>query len=379
MENNNGKKTVMLVAFYNVKALGVRYLESALKAGGYDVVTVFFKGFNSANPQKCTNEELELLCSLIREHKPLFVGLSVMSSMYLDTVNDMISKLKAEFDIPLVTGGAFATLFPEYFLDRGVDFSTRADGERVTLKLANALKNNTPYEDILSLCYKKDGKNVINPIGDIAENIDEYGIPAVECMCAYSIEHNVLSKGDPQLSTLSYEVIASRGCPFTCSYCSVINLHRLMPNGTKAVRTRSVDSVIAELIEAKKKCKKLVFVHFYDEIFPNTPGWVDEFCEKYNKNIRIPFTIWSHPKMVDGEVLKKLRRVGLMEVIMGIQSGSDYIRKEIFHRYETREDIIKATNIIKDSKIFWASYDFMLQHPFETIDTLKETYYLVKD
>ena len=36
------KGTVVLVAFYNVKALGVRYLESALTRAGYRVATVFF-------------------------------------------------------------------------------------------------------------------------------------------------------------------------------------------------------------------------------------------------------------------------------------------------------------------------------------------------
>ena len=133
-----------------------------------------------------------------------------------------------------------------------------------------------------------------------------------------------------------------------------------------------------ELKIAKRACKKLVFVHFYDEIFPNTPGWVDEFVVEYKKHIDLPFTIWSHPKMVDPEMLRKLKAVGLTEVIMGIQSGSPHIRKDVFHRYESNEDIIEATRIIHDAGVFWASYDFMLRHPFETIDTLKETYFLVK-
>ena len=188
-----------------------------------------------------------------------------------------------------------------------------------------------------------------------------------------------MTEGDPQLSTLSYEVIASRGCPFTCSYCCCINLHRLFQGtGTKYVRTRSVQSVMEELKIAKRACKKLVFVHFYDEIFPNTPGWVDEFVVEYKKHIDLPFTIWSHPKMVDPEMLRKLKAVGLTEVIMGIQSGSPHIRKDVFHRYESNEDIIEATRVIHDAGVFWASYDFMLRHPFETIDTLKETYFLVK-
>ncbi len=372
-------KTVVLVAFYNSKALGVRYLETALRRCDYHVVTVFFKNFNSVNPQKCTEYELSLLCDLIQKYDPCMIGLSVMSSMYLDTVNDMISRLQKDFSIPLCAGGAFASMFPEYFLERGVDYVIRSDGERAICRLADAVVNKSDYTWIPSLCYKKEGKVFRNEISDIAVDIDEYGIPAVKCDDAYMIDHDTLHTGDPQLDTRSYEVIASRGCPFTCSYCCCVNLHRLMPKGTPAVRSRSVESVIEELKTAKRICKKLVYVHFYDEIFPTTPGWVDHFIEEYKKHIALPFTIWSHPKMVKAEVLKKLKKAGLMEVVMGIQSGSDHIRKEVFHRYETREDILKACRTIKECGVFWASYDFMLQHPFETVETMKETYYLVKE
>ena len=106
---------VMLVAFYNKKALGVRYLETALKDGGYQVRSVFYKDFNSVRPTKTTERELALLKTDIAEKKPLFIGLSVMSSMYLETVDQMIAMIRASFDIPIVCGGAFATMFPSYF------------------------------------------------------------------------------------------------------------------------------------------------------------------------------------------------------------------------------------------------------------------------
>ena len=44
METNNNR--VALIAFYNTKALGVRYLETALRKGGYDVDLIFYKSFN---------------------------------------------------------------------------------------------------------------------------------------------------------------------------------------------------------------------------------------------------------------------------------------------------------------------------------------------
>ena len=99
------------------------------------------------------------------------------------------------------------------------------------------------------------------------------------------IDGGRLRRGDSQRKTLRYEVIASRGCPFTCSYCSCAPLHRLMP---PTVRTRSVESVMEELRAARAAC-------------------------------------------------------------------------------------------FQEAGVPWVSYDFMLRHPFETIEDLKETYFLVKD
>ena len=372
------KAKIMLVAFYNKKALGVRYLEGALLRNGHAVRTVYYKDFNSLHPRQTTRAELELLKNEVADYAPDMIGLSVMSSMYLDTVNAVVEMLRSSFPTPIVCGGAFATMFPGYFLDRGVPFVIRSDGEAAICRLADAVANGTDHEAIPSLCFLKNGSPVINEIGGLLNDIDGYGIPVVNSAGACFIDRDAVQYGDPQISTRSYEVIASRGCPFTCSYCCCCNLRRLLPKGIQGVRTRSVDSVIEELIEAKKQCKHIAFVHFYDEIFPNLPGWVDRFAAEYKKHIGLPFTIWAHPKTVDGEVLKKLVQVGLTEVIMGIQSGSERIRRDIFHRYETQRDILEATRIIRESGVFWRSYDFMLQHPFETIDDLKESYWLAK-
>lgn len=375
MKENKG--TVVLVAFYNVKALGVRYLETALRTAGWNVATVYFKRFNSRAPSPASAEELKLLTDLVKREKPVFVGLSVMSSMYLETVEQIIKTLKDAGET-VVCGGAYASLEPKRLLDLGVDYVLRLDGERSIVALAETLKNGGDPHQLDSLCYL-DGETLRqNPIAPPETDLDVYGQPTVNSPNAYLIDENQCVPGDPQLDTMSYEVIASRGCPFTCTYCACQNLRRLYPAGSKPIRFRSVDSVMAELEEARKHCKRLVFIHFYDEIFPNVPGWLEEFAAAYKKRIGLPFSIWTHPKMVDAKMLKTLKDAGLVEVIMGIQSGSPHIRKDIFHRFETNEEVARATQVIADSGVFWASYDFMLLHPFETADTMRETYDLIK-
>lgn len=377
--NPAGRGTVLLVAFYNTKALGVRYLEGALRREGYQVRTVFYQGFNSHSPAPTTQRELDLLCREAEKARPLLIGLSVMSSMYLDTVNQVVKALRAKCPAPLVCGGAFASLFPDYFLDRGVDYVIRGDGEIPLCALADCLAQGRSLETVPSLSLWQDGEKVHHPMGEVPRDLDGYGIPVVNSPNACFIEKDHLTEGDPQRLTRRYELVASRGCPFTCSYCSCAPLRRLMPRGTPAVRIRSVESVMEELRAAKAACPRMMMVHFYDEIFPKTPGWVDDFTAVYAREIGLPFTIWAHPKTVDGPLLHKLRRVGLTEVIMGIQSGSDRVRRQVFHRYETREEILRADRLIHQAGVPWVSYDFMLRHPFESLEDLKETYFLVKD
>ncbi|MBO4229795.1 MAG: radical SAM protein [Clostridia bacterium] len=384
MESGNpssayGRRDVLLVAFYNRKALGVRFLESALRREGFSVRTVFFKDFNSIRPTEATGRELDLLESVIRETGPGLVSLSVMSSMYFQTVELVLERVKTCFSGPVVCGGVFATMFPSVFLSRGVPYVIRGDGERALPRLAGAVQNGKSPETIPGLCFRKEGEDVCNPIGDLPNQLDEYGIPTVNSEGSCLIENDRLTWGDPQLSSRSYETITSRGCPFSCSYCCSAPLRSLLPPGVHGIRFRSVESVMEELREAKKQCKHLAFIHFYDEIFPTLPGWIDSFVEAYRKEIRLPFTIWSHPKTTNPETLKKLVSAGLTEVIIGIQSGSDHIRKEVFDRQETREEILTAVNAVRESGVFWASYDLMLLHPFEDLSDLKETFCLLKE
>ena len=132
---------VVLVAFYNKKALGVRYLQAALEQAGYRVRTVFYKDFNSVRPTPTTELELEFLRRVVREADPVLVGLSVMSSMYLDTVYQVLDAALDASPAPVVCGGAFATMFPQRMLERGASFVLRADGEDNLCRLANALRN----------------------------------------------------------------------------------------------------------------------------------------------------------------------------------------------------------------------------------------------
>jgi anaerobic magnesium-protoporphyrin IX monomethyl ester cyclase len=371
----NEKKSVLLIAFYNGKALGVRYLAKALKKKGYDVNIVYYKGFHSSKPSKTTAKELELLMELIKKTNPLFIGLSVMASLYLETVWEVNKKIRENFDGPVMWGGVYPTLFPAESL-KYCDYVIRGEGEQAIVELADAFSSGSSVLDIPNLAYIKDGQFIQNGVRPLEQDLDTYGYPDIGGKGHYFIHNDSLEERDPQLDSYSYELTASRGCPFTCSYCSAINLHRVYIGQGKYVRFRSVESVMDELNEAKRKIKKLKMVHFWDEIFSDDEGWVDEFARRYKEEIDLPFEIWGHPLKVDEDVIRKLVEAGLYKIVVGIQSGSPRIRREIFNRPETQEQIIETSRVLARCKVPQVIYDFMLQHPFETEEDIRQSYEL---
>lgn len=329
------KNTVLLIGFYNEKALGVKYIAHALEKSGYIPHILFLKEYNSVAPSKISRKEFALLLKLLEKIKPDYVGLSVMSSLYLESVlevnaiTDLLDTLNEGGDISLLCNLAFK---------------------------------------------RKDKTAVVNPVRTLIQDPDSLGFPKTGEGYIYFINRNRIIYTDPQLTGATYETSASRGCPFTCSYCSSVNLKRIYKGKGRFVRTRSVDNIISELTEAKNKIPNLSLIRFWDEIFPDEDGWVEEFKERYRKEINIPFNIWGHPQKISEHIIKNLLDAGLNQIVVGIQSGSTHIRKEIFHRNETQEQIIEASRILSDCRIPSVVYDFMLQHPFETINDLKDTF-----
>jgi radical SAM superfamily enzyme YgiQ (UPF0313 family) len=66
-----------------------------------------------------------------------------------------------------------------------------------------------------------------------------------------------------------------------------------------------------------------------------------------------------------------LKDMGLYEVNMGIQSGSERIRKEIYNRHESNEQIINSIKIFNRYKIR-VTCDLILGNPYETEIDKKE-------
>ena len=369
------KKTrPLFIGLYDTNLLGIRYLSSTLKSHGYDSQLIFLKTFNSYSVNEPTETEYELLYKTVKEINPSYIGISIMCSFYVSVAKRIVTDLKQMTDAKIIIGGAYATLFPEKCLEIA-EIICRGEAEDTIVEFTNAIETGQPFCHIANIGTKSpDGTNVINEIRPLETNLNKLPPPDFGGENMYYINNDRIVKGDPQARSHSYELTTSRGCPNKCSYCSTGSIRNLYRGKGPFIRQRSVDDVMAELLDVRKKNPGLQKLRFWDEIFPWNREWVLEFAKEYKAKIGLPFEAWGHPRITSDPVcIKAMVDAGLSKMVIGIQSGCPTVRKDIYMRNETQEQIYKCANALAEGKVPLVIYDFILGHPFETSEDLKET------
>ena len=170
----------------------------------------------------------------------------------------------------------------------------------------------------------------------------------------------------------SYELITSRGCVFSCTYCYNNYLHRLYR--ISKIRRRGVENIIIEIERAIENNPEISLVHIQDDSFMScSKQYLARFCELYGNRIKKPFVIHSIPININPEHVRCLKRAGLAWINLGLQSGSDYTCNHIYKRRSLKKDFFKAAEVINRFKIA-GKYDVILDNPFESEDDKVQTF-----
>lgn len=369
MENSR-KFKILFIAPYDYNSFSIRTLQTFIKSKGYNTGTIFFKDLIFNQLQKPTRKEKELLISLIKRYNPNIICISLRSPI-AEIVAEITKLIKNKVPNSIVIwGGTHATICPEECIMH-VDFVCVGEGEKSLLEFIEGVEQNKSVDKIKNFWVKKNGKIIKNELRNLFENLDELPLFDFSSEDKYYIDDDKLCKGDPILERSRYCTLASRGCPFACTFCSNSYLHRMFKGKGNYVRKHSVKYMIDELIYAKKVFKNLKLIIFFDEVFVLDKEWLKEFVREYKQKIGIDFICEFYPSTVNEETIRLLKKAGLTQVVMGIQTGSQRVRYDVFKRFTSDEQILNATRILKECKIT-TYYDLILDNPYETKEDMEK-------
>ncbi|EKD28400.1 MAG: radical SAM protein [uncultured bacterium] len=334
--------------------LGLRYIKSILLEQNIDVD--LYDNLYDVNAA-------DVLFNILNQKKYDLIGFHTTSAS-IPSVLKTISKLNSEWYSGRIIAGGPGTLHFKKLLESGIDVIVFGEGEETIKHVINGLKGNCSLNTISGIAFYENNNLIITNKSDI---VDLNRIPY-----PYWEKNNNKIYGDLFNITIKkpyYVVMASRGCPFNCSFCSTHLYWR------KKYRLREVNNVIDEIkfLITKRNAK---YIHFLDDIFGLNPKWIEEFIIEVKKTkLKFNFSIVLHPMSYRNNrysIFSGLKDIGCSLISFGAQSANKDILKNI-NRLECEpqelEDAISKTNNLNIVSVL----TYILGLPGETRETIKET------
>jgi radical SAM superfamily enzyme YgiQ (UPF0313 family) len=318
-----------------------------------------------------TPEEIRLLLNLLEGLCPDLIGFS-LTSMFRRTAGMPTSRIRERMPgIPIVWGGIGPTVEPEECI-REAGMICLGEGEEALVELLECLAAGQDPSSIQNLWLHRDGEIRKNPPRPLRRDLDGLPFPDMEPDDKYAIARNSLVRNDPAVSNYGnvYDIMTARGCPYHCSFCCEDILQNLY-HGERFLRRRSPENVLEELRAAKKRWNPWR-VNFWDEIFVLDEKWLREFAPRYAEEIGIPYWCYVHPNTCRESMLRLLKDSGVLEVRMGVQSGSERVNRDVFNRPTKNDEIVRACERLREMEIPY-SIDLISDNPFETEEDRRET------
>lgn len=352
--------------------------EPHLKAGGTEIQAVpppvlvsFIKASNGMDVQWFKPLAFGYLKSYLEQHLPgrvelrlledidslagnRIVAISATSQDYFQAVR-IAGKLKRRSPQCItILGGHHITHLPET-LSPEFDVAVLGEGEQTFLELVEHILDNgmaldsAKLESIRGIAYRRDGRlHRTGPRGLITD-LD-------------SLPHPDRSAGGAQY------IFTSRGCPYTCSFCSSSAFW-------EKTRFFSAEYVVSEIEGLLTEFPETAQIQIWDDLFVADRRRllkIIELLEDKGINARIPSSFSVRANLVDEELCRLLKRLNVIGVGFGAESGSDRILN-LMNKGITVEQNQRALDLLKTNGIA-TMCSFIIGWPSETEEDVRSTY-----
>lgn len=339
--------------------LGLAYIASYLRANSGAEVNILDATFHQSH---------ECIRSSIECERPDIIGIFTDTVMFKDAMR--IAEYAKDCGTFVVMGGPHVTVLPETVADR-VDVAVIGEGECTFAEIVKRFGLDD-IESIEGVWLNKNGKVFKNPRRNPPQadngHLDAFPFPALDLleMDKYAESWNYLDCVD--MGIRGTTMITSRGCPYRCTYCQP-TLENIFG---KKLRHRSPRNVVDEMKYLKRNYN-IDGIFFHDDTLTANKKWLTEFCNLLEKEN--PDLLWgcnSRINTINEELMSMMYRVGLRNIHLGIESGSQRILDSIYQKAIKLDDVKRVIRAAKKIGIHTLGF-FMLGAPTETPEEIEST------
>jgi len=324
--------------------IGLMYIASFLNSKGYKC-QILDIGLKSLSLSETIN--------YIKKVNPRVVGISILTPSTITAV-PLAQEIKKKLPHILVGCGGTHVCVDPTFIKRYpyFDFGVQGEGEHIMLEIMKKLDSNKKISGMYNGDYIKDLDSLPFPDYSLID-FKEYGYPL----------DPVGKRWSPIAMT------TSRGCPFSCSFCS-------KPESRRFVRFRSAKNIVDE-IEKNYSISRGEYSFMDDTMTLNQPNMLEVCRLIMKRKLKISWCAMTRADCLTPRLARQMKKAGCRELFLGVESGDERIRNEVIGKHVSDKKIFRAIEICHQSGIR-SSIFLMLGFPTEgRIEMEKTARYLV--
>lgn len=334
---------------------GISYISAVLKRAGHETRLLVPTLESGTAPDE-----------FIREYDPGLICFTSVFSVfgYLTGLAARIKKNHPEMF--LLAGGPHASLNPVACLGGPFDAVCVGEGEYPTLELVEQLDEGKRPSGIPNLYISNEGKVERNTPRPFNENLEDLPFPDREMWLPWIA--NPYSRPS---------ILAGRGCPFRCTYCCNHALAGLAEG--RYVRLRDPGDICREVRRCREDYPYVGEIYLEVETLGSSRRWAIELCgrlERLNTELEAPVMYGSNLRITPGaeydDLFEAFRRANFRFINIGIESGSERIRREVLNRDYSNEDILRTVQAAREHGLEVGTYN-LIGLPGETRREFRET------
>ena len=276
----------------------------------------------------------------IAEANPDLIGITVYTPHVPEVSRAVRIVRRAVPQAVIVLGGPHVTFTAEETLRTmpQVDVVARGEGDRILVDLARALAASGGLEDVPGISFRRDGQVVETPVPPLVD-VTTLPVPAFHLLPMDRYRW-------PELGGTFATVLASRGCPFKCTFCSEWPFWR---DGWRPCDPEMVVEQLDLLVNRYGRNN----IWFGDDCFNVDGDHMAAICEGIlHRGLDIN---WYYQGRADllvkhKDVLPLTRQAGNRMVQIGIEAANDEQRDELNKRLRT-ETVREAVRLLRQNDI----------------------------
>jgi anaerobic magnesium-protoporphyrin IX monomethyl ester cyclase len=346
---------------------GISHLSAVLKAAGHDVALWQLCEDIAPLPSK------EQFTSRLKQESADIIGFSIVTNQWPYT-EKLAAWARQSTRALLVCGGIHAMAAAEEILRSGLfDYIIRGEAEEAFAEFVTKVNSRQDLSGVKNLGYIQNDAvrlNPLRPLPDLAKlPFKDYDI--------FDFQDIIDAKKG------WVGLMASRGCPFSCTYC--FN-HQLVSNYRRDlncnirelnyIRHFEVEQMIMEVKYLLHRYRNIKMFILDDDLFTFYREYVKQFCAAYKRASVIPFVVNAHVGFFDKKRAHYLADANCKIVKFGVESGSERIRRRILQRHMKNEKIAGAIETAHQAGLH-SSVFLMIGLPDETHDDVMATIQLM--